>query len=81
MKTGGRLLKHARYYWLLLGREPSDAAAVIIHVFPSSAFYIEDERGNRTKFANAQEAKGKAVGPGNWTAYPIEVRGVVVYFK
>ncbi len=31
VKTGGRLIKHARYYWLLLGGEPSDAAAVWWH--------------------------------------------------
>ncbi len=28
VKTGGRLVKHARYYWLLVGGEPSDEAAV-----------------------------------------------------
>ena len=31
VKTGGRLIKHARYYWLLLGREPSDAATLRGH--------------------------------------------------
>ena len=34
VKTGGRLIKHARYYWLLLvaaGGEPSDAAVVCRH--------------------------------------------------
>ena len=30
VKTGGRLIKHARYYWLLLA-EPPDAAAVWRH--------------------------------------------------
>ncbi len=30
MKTGGRLIKHARYYWLLLA-ESSDAAALWEH--------------------------------------------------
>ena len=28
MKTGGRLVKHARYYWLLLAESPFNAAAV-----------------------------------------------------
>lgn len=28
VKTGGCLILHARYYWLLLGGEPSDAAAL-----------------------------------------------------
>jgi len=31
VKTGGRLVKHARYSWLLLGREPSHPAAVLEH--------------------------------------------------
>ena len=31
VKTGGRLIKHARYYWLTAGREPPDAAAVREH--------------------------------------------------
>ena len=28
VKTGGRLVKHARYYWLMLAESSSDAAAV-----------------------------------------------------
>jgi len=28
VKTGGRLIKHARYYWLLAGGEPPHTAAV-----------------------------------------------------
>jgi hypothetical protein len=28
VRTGGRLIKHARYYWLAAGREPSHAATV-----------------------------------------------------
>jgi hypothetical protein len=31
VKTGGRLVKHARYYWLMPGREPSDASALCKH--------------------------------------------------
>ena len=31
VQTGGRLLKHARYYWLLLTESPSDAAALGSH--------------------------------------------------
>jgi Transposase DDE domain group 1 len=31
VKTGGRLIKHARYYWLLLGGESPDAAALRQH--------------------------------------------------
>jgi len=33
VKSGGRLLKHARDYWLFAGREPSDAAAAWRHSF------------------------------------------------
>ena len=32
MKTGGRLVKHARYYWLLLAEGPSEPEAVWRHV-------------------------------------------------
>jgi hypothetical protein len=54
----------------------------IVHAFPvDCAFYVQDERGNYQKFANAQEASGKKIGPGNWTVYPIQVSGVVVYFR
>src|SRR5208283_1242631 len=31
VKTGGRLIKHARYYWLLLAEESADAATVWRH--------------------------------------------------
>jgi hypothetical protein len=31
VKTGGRLIKHARYYWLLLARKPPYAASVWKH--------------------------------------------------
>ena len=31
VKTGGRLIQHARYYWLHAGGEPSDAAVVRRH--------------------------------------------------
>jgi hypothetical protein len=64
------------------GRLPLPAGGVIVHAFPvDCAFYVQDERGNTMKFANAKEAIGKPVGPGNWTVYPVQVRGVVVYFR
>ena len=31
VKTGGRLIQHARYYWLVLAEKPSDAAVVCRH--------------------------------------------------
>jgi hypothetical protein len=31
VKTGGLLMNHARYYWLLLAERPSDAAPVRRH--------------------------------------------------
>jgi len=51
-------------------------------VSPASltAFYLQDDRGTNLKFANAKEAIGKTVGPGNWTVHPASVSGVAVYF-
>ena len=84
----GAGVKYTNYYYeqatnrIVDERLPLPNGGVIVHAFPvDCAFYIEDDRGNRTKFASAQEARGKAVGPGNWTVYPIKVSGVVVYFK
>ncbi len=84
----GAGVKYTNYYYeqatnrIVDERLPLPNGGVIVHAFPvDCAFYIEDDRGNRTKFASAQEAKGKAVSPGNWTVYPIKVSGVVVYFK
>jgi len=37
VKTGGRLVKHARYYWMMLPRPP-DAAPVRKHVAADSGF-------------------------------------------
>jgi hypothetical protein len=34
VKTGGRLIRHARYYWLLMAESPSDTAALRQHAPP-----------------------------------------------
>ena len=60
VKTGGRLIKHARYYWLLLTESHPDAAAVWRHAEqdcdaacasriggPRSAADFDDEMGGR----------------------------------
>jgi hypothetical protein len=80
-------IKYTNYYYeqatgrSVDARLPLPNGGVIVHVFPDCAFYLEDEKGNRMKFANAKEARGKAVGPGNWTVYPIKVGGVDVFFN
>src|ERR1039458_9946949 len=48
VKTGGRLVKHARYYWLLLGGEPPDAAAVWKHAAADRRAALADRIGHRT---------------------------------
>jgi hypothetical protein len=55
--------------------------AVIANVVPDCAFYLQDSKGNYTKFQNAREAVGTAVRSGYWTVYPINADGVMVYFK
>ena len=40
MKTGGRLVKHARYYWLLLADEGIRQIGAILHAKRS----VSDER-------------------------------------
>jgi hypothetical protein len=84
----GSEVKYTNYYYeqatnrIVDERLPLPNGGMIVHAFPvDCAFYVQDESGHNTKFANAREAIGKAVGPGNWTVYPIRVSGVVVYFK
>lgn len=58
------------------------AGGVIVHVFPvDCSFFIQDENGKQIKFSNAQEARGKTVGPGKWMVYPVNVGGVTVFMR
>jgi hypothetical protein len=63
-------------------RLPLPNGGTIVHSFPvDAAFWVQDEYGHTLRFENVEQARGKAVGPGNWTVYPIKVGGIVVYFR
>ena len=88
VKSPGANPKYSTYYYeKATGRSVETLLALpeggeIVHVFPVDCeFFIQDENGRRIRFKNAQEARGKRVGPGNWMVYPVNVNGVVVYMR
>jgi hypothetical protein len=60
VKTGGRLIKHARYYWLLLAEESPDAKAVWRHAGQGGGAAATSGIGSSTQrytFGDAEETQ------------------------
>ena len=69
VKTGGRLVKHARCYWLLFGREPSDAAPDRKHAAADSGFAAAGRIGaaaRRNQFGRRRGVEGGLSEKSKW---------------
>ncbi len=54
----------------------------IVGVFPNDCtFSVRSDLGDAFTFRDEPEAKGKTLGPGAWSVYPLKCSGVVVFIK
>ena len=61
---------------------PLPVGGFIVGVFPDDCtFRVQDQAGRSFTFKDEKEAKGKTLGPGTWSLFPIKCGGVALFVK